>query len=337
MLKRLLLTLILVTGLVLPVVADTTPITDESHNCDFAQLGAFSGNVELEPIWAPNELSCDAKTYFDVDVMACEPCPAGSYCAGFSDIAFDGTNHGVVSCSTISDEHEWLSDKGVADSENLCYYMKTFDCSARNPYTYGHETGVIYSRNEDTLEETTTCRIYKDGTEKCSNTCEIEELFCEVGYRPSMVDGELQCVAYGVKCKAGTYLPQNTTECVPCLEDNYCPGTTDDTVFDISDTSDQGIIACEEGLFAPRGARYKTDCGHKLHVGNNVLHMHTDKRTEHALAVKVGETTYYADATPVAETTEEITINPYNPAVTQTLRVYIGDKEYYIHETIYEE
>ena len=349
MLKQLLLTLILATGLVLPVVADTTPITTESNNCDFSKLGAFSGAVELEAIWVPDLIKkCDAGKYFDVNNIAyddngdfvCEICPAGSYCSGFENIDFNGENHGINSCSEITDGNEsgitWTSDAG-ADSQDACYHLQTFNCSERNPYTHGHETGVVYVKDSSTGEENTICKMYHDGSESCSNACEIEELFCGTGYRPGMPDGgDLQCVAYGVRCAAGTYLPQNETECVPCLEDNYCPGTAEDTVFDISDTSDQGMIACESGLFAPVGARYESDCGHKLHIGNNVLHMHTDKRTEHALVVKVGDITYYADATAVAETSEPITINPNNPAVKETLRVDLDGAEYYIHETIYE-
>ena len=55
------------------------------------------------------------------------------------------------------------------------------------------------------------------------------------------------------ECASGEYLPANTATCVPCKENNYCPGGK----YDVSDT-DTGINPCPENSSSQSGTTYCT-------------------------------------------------------------------------------
>ena len=58
-------------------------------------------------------------------------------------------------------------------------------------------------------------------------------------------------------CPSGQYLPKNSMSCEECLEDNYCPGVTDE-LFDKFE--DQGIIPCNVGYHSESGKSSPSDC-----------------------------------------------------------------------------
>ncbi len=313
MCKRMLLAVMLATVFVMPVFAG---VTSESK-CDMSTLGVAEGGVTLKATWNVRTYNCDPGYYLKSQVGECTICPYGSYCEGIEDVVYDYENHGAKSCPI-----GWTSDKGTA-SEAGCYQMATVMCSEQNPYTYGHGSAV-YANSQ------TVCKIYY-GTEDCivenSQACVILSLNCDAGYRQETVDGVLQCVSSTVECATGTYLPKNSKTCAVCPGDAYCPGGS----YEVLNATDQGANACATGLKAPRGARSENDCGRVLHVGDDILHLHKDKRTEHSLIVKVDGVNYYADATPITEGVKTI-----NPESTETLRIKIDGVEYSVHETIYE-
>lgn len=72
-------------------------------------------------------------------------------------------------------------------------------------------------------------------------------------------------------CSAGYYLPANIDECRKCLNDHYCPGGN----LTFNETTPQGIIECPSNHpFAPAGMWQQSQCGRKLHVGDDILYMH---------------------------------------------------------------
>ena len=313
MCKRLLLAVMLAAVLVMPVFAD---ITAESK-CDVETLGVPEGIVNLSAIWNPKNFTCNQGYYLKAETEDCTICPQGSYCEGIEEVEYDGENHGIEAC-----QNGWTSDQGTV-SETECYQVNIVMCSEHNPYTYGHGSAVYSNEN-------TSCKIYY-GTEDCivenEQECNIISLNCESGYRQETVDGVLQCVPAGINCSVGTYLKQNTTTCSVCPKDAYCSGG----VYEAPALEDQGVVGCAPGLKAPAGSRSENDCGRVLHVGDGILHLHKDKRTEHSLVVKVDGIKYYADTTPISEGVKTI-----NPDSSETLRIKIDGVEYSVHETIYE-
>ncbi len=313
MCKRLLLAIVLATVFVIPVFAD---VTAESK-CDVNTFGVTHGPVDLEAIWTPKTFTCEAGKYLDGRIGECTICPNGSYCSGIEETEFDDENHGIESCET-----GWTSEKSAV-SESNCYQVGMAVCAEQNPYTLGHGTAVY-------THESASCKTFY-GTTECvlddSHACDIMSLQCESGYMPAVIGGVLKCVVSNIECNAGTYLPRDSLTCATCPGDSYCPGGE----YDASSTESHGAVKCPDGLKAPRGARSENDCGRLFHVGDNTLHMHKDKRTEHSLAIKVDGVTYYADTTPVSEGVKTI-----NPDTTETLRVKIDGVEYFVHETIYE-
>lgn len=129
------------------------------------------------------------------------------------------------------------------------------------------------------------------------------------------------------ECASGYYMPANTDGCVVCPENNYCPGGT----YTFNETVVQGIAACPESTpFAPIGIWNESQCGHKLHIGDDVLYVHKSPATpnEHRLYVKFEDIVYSVNATPVSE-------NPnlkMSANSERSLHVKINDVEYLIHD-----
>lgn len=82
-------------------------------------------------------------------------------------------------------------------------------------------------------------------------------------------------------CGAGYYLPADGIECAPCDVGHYCVGGT----YAYNESMAQGISACPDGLFSPMGMWDVSQCGRKLHVGDDVVYLHSVKKTTPSLNV----------------------------------------------------
>jgi hypothetical protein len=92
-------------------------------------------------------------------------------------------------------------------------------------------------------------------------------------------------VANQYVCQIGSYLPANATECSICPVDSYCGGGT----YSFNETVPQGIVSCASGLFAPSGMWESAQCGRILHIGDNVVYLHSVKKTTPALHVDIDQ------------------------------------------------
>ena len=94
-------------------------------------------------------------------------------------------------------------------------------------------------------------------------------------------------------CAAGYYLPANTDGCVICPADSYCAGGT----YTFDETLAQGVQSCAAGLYSPAGMSNANQCGHILHIGNDIVYLHQTKKTTPSLHAKVGDTVFYGNMT----------------------------------------
>jgi hypothetical protein len=97
-------------------------------------------------------------------------------------------------------------------------------------------------------------------------------------------------------CNPGYYLPANAIACVICPVDSYCVGGT----YTFNETVPQGIVSCGAGLFAPSGMSSSNQCGRILHIGDNVVYLHSVKKTTPALHVDIdqdGTADYFGNMT----------------------------------------
>jgi hypothetical protein len=330
--KRLLLACVLAILYVLPVSADVSElqkIVADDSKCVNDDLGVYAGNIELRAIWNANTYHCLAGEYLDATNAECTACPGnGTYCPDENDYEYkDDENQGIQSCGL-----GWTSETG-AHSKSECYKTGTTTCAEYMAYNVENGTAVY------NINDSFACK-QMFGSEQCvpqeGILCSVDHLICNEGFEQKTVDGSLQCVALSKECAAGTYLAVGASECSVCPEGSYCPGMT----YTLNDYTElNGITSCPSGLSSPVGSRHEDDCGRILHVGEgekDIIHMHKhkqDKRTEHSLAVKVDNVTYYADTTPVVDGVDPTPINPYTD---KTMRVKIDGVEYYVHERIYE-
>lgn len=137
-------------------------------------------------------------------------------------------------------------------------------------------------------------------------------VFANLGVYSGTIDAV--AVYEDIHCDAGYYLPENAEECALCTENHFCIG-------------DGSIESCPEGLVAPLGTTSADLCGKKFGVGDDVMYLTQIKQTSPALAVQIGDKTFYGKATPVSEGDKKININ-----ATRSLKMLFNDVEYSIHD-----
>ena len=152
---------------------------------------------------------------------------------------------------------------------------------------------------------------------------------CSAGFSQSLT-AIFEPIVY--TCSAGFYLPagndwQNDTEgCRKCQENNYCPGGA----YTFNETIAQGITICPDGMFAAVGMWNESQCGRRLYVAGEYLYLHKSPATPtpHRLYVRVNETVYSANTTPISESPDlKMSANAQ-----RALHVKIDGIEYLIHD-----
>ena len=129
-----------------------------------------------------------------------------------------------------------------------------------------------------------------------------------------------------IECTSGYYLLANHVECTRCPNDNYCPGGT----YTFNETENQGIVPCPDAHpFAPAGMWLETQCGRKLHVGDDVLYLHSAPAvpTVKRLYVRFNDVVYSVNATE-----KEFAPATMSERTTRALHVLIDGVEYLIHD-----
>lgn len=129
-------------------------------------------------------------------------------------------------------------------------------------------------------------------------------------------------------CAIGEYLPANIDGCRPCLPDSYCGGGT----YSFSKKIDQGLIPCpDQHPFAPTGMWLESQCGRKLHIGDNVLYVHQSPAnpTERRLYVRYGDTKYSANLYQISDGEN---IQKMSVDATRSLRIKINDIDYVVYD-----
>ncbi len=129
-------------------------------------------------------------------------------------------------------------------------------------------------------------------------------------------------------CAQGYYLPANTDECTKCLNDNYCAGGT----YTFNKTTAQGITQCPSAHpFAPAGIWLLSQCGRKLHVGDEIMYLHQQPAnpTEHRLYVRVNDTVYSVNLTQKQNGTDDIKMSA---GANRSLHIMFNDIEYLAHD-----
>lgn len=121
-------------------------------------------------------------------------------------------------------------------------------------------------------------------------------------------------------CSAGYYMPANTDGCVICPANSYCSGGT----YTFNELTDQGITACAAGLYAPSGMWESAQCGHILHIGNDIVYLHSVKKTTPSLNAKIGNDIFYGNMT-----TADVVMNA---STTHKLQVRYNDTVYSIYD-----
>ena len=128
-------------------------------------------------------------------------------------------------------------------------------------------------------------------------------------------------------CNPGYYLPANIDECRKCLNDHYCPGGQ----LTFNETTPQGIIECPENHpFAPAGMWLESQCGRKLHIGDDVLYMHQSPAHPTTHRLFIGNTNGIYSANTIQRDMNSNTFPKMSAGAQKGLHVMIGNVEYLV-------
>ena len=105
-----------------------------------------------------------------------------------------------------------------------------------------------------------------------------------------------------------------------CPENSYCTGGT----YQYSETNDYGITQCPNSLYAPIGMSNANQCGHILYIGEEVVYLHSIKKTSPALHVKIGNNIFYGNMT-----TSDVVMHSGNE---YKLKVKMGETIYSVYD-----
>jgi len=119
---------------------------------------------------------------------------------------------------------------------------------------------------------------------KLATSCPAGTVQFVTGYKSSW-NGKVSCVDENLICNAGEYLPAHWYKCEPCPQNNYCPGGT----YPYSETIPSGATQCPNNLYSPAGMSSLTQCGRILHIGDEIVYLHSTKKTTPALHVDIDQ------------------------------------------------
>ena len=219
-----------------------------------------SSNTILYSHWqVKTNLSCASGKYLMADSDTCSPCPANSYCSGFSDYTYTGSEHGRINCSIGYSSNEGSSLQ--QDCKKSCFEIK------------GQlEGGAIKIPKELEVIEPNDC-VYT----KCKNNNLIGTINnnkCETSQCPT---GEKMRNGVCVKCKienATKYKENGLLECeVEECSKGYHP-TTEGCESDIREckyTGDSQINkSYQHYINGSWGFCKIEDCNNGYHLEENV-------------------------------------------------------------------
>jgi hypothetical protein len=128
-------------------------------------------------------------------------------------------------------------------------------------------------------------------------------------------------------CSAGYYLPAGIDRCVKCLNDSYCPGGT----YTFNETTDQGINNCPSAHpYAPQGMWLESQCGRKLHIGEEVLYVHQMPAHPTVHRLYIGHPNGIYSANTVARDMNSNTFPKMSEGMSKGFHVTINGAEYLI-------
>ncbi|MFQ6729786.1 MAG: hypothetical protein ACLRFK_01900, partial [Alphaproteobacteria bacterium] len=118
---------------------------------------------------------------------------------------------------------------------------------------------------------------------------------------------------------AGYYTTGCNTSGNACTGQSKC-GTGNYCVGGVQNSCATGLTTIGYGT----GADENEDCGRILYIGGQKLYLRSAQKTEHALKVKIGDTTFYGNMSTTAKNISD--------GVTKKLRVNYNGTKYYVHD-----
>ena len=174
------------------------------------------------------------------------------------------------------------------------------------------DSGVTVSNEFPSNDLMQANHVYKDSA-----------TFGHMGVYEGSVTATARYIDLQVTCDPGYYLPKGSETCALCLENNYCVGGT----YTYSESSDDGIAACSNNLYAPAGMWEAAQCGRILHVGENVIYLRSAKKTTPSLNVDVdkdGVADFFGNMT-----TKDV---PMHAGNTHRLKLRYNDTTYTVYD-----
>ena len=250
-------------------------------------------------------------------------CPANSYCVA--------TVSAPTSCATTNSKYP--KSAAESDDANDCYLTTTATkyvaevgagevaCVAGGYCAGGSDIyvgGTVSGRNTTGGIAVCADNTYSAASASSCTACATANGYTNSG---STYADHATIASCTTTCAPGQYVATAGAACANVGAGNWGEGGT------VAQNATLPRTACATGLTTigyGMGADAAADCGHKFHVGENIVYLRSVKRTNPSLNVKIGGTTFYGNM----GTTER------NMSVDQNKKLKVKDNGtiYYVYD-----
>jgi len=271
------------------------------HTCT---AGTYTYNATNDQGIAINSYTCASGEYLPADGLACESCLRGHTCAGGTFNYDEDDDQGIAVNSYTCSSGQYLPANAIA-----CETCPTGHTCSGGTFNFNAKNfqGLVLDTDSPIPANTNVCA--ENFPESLKATYDINTYTCSPGY----------------------YLPANATECVKCLENNYCVGGS----YTFNPTTDQGITHCSGDLRAPAGMWEAEQCGRRLNIGGKYVYSRSTRKTHPSINLDMdldGTTEFYISlsTTPVPMNADFKNLTEHNKLVIDLPKAYINSAGIYI-------
>ncbi len=243
-----------------------------------------------------------------------ETCAAG-YARAEHTVNYGSTSSCTQCTTDVATGRPAYSDTAGAASCTACPAV-TGELASRL-YSYGYYTNsgvpntitgcyASFNDDDDTGDYHMICYYNETDTKYNGRICDV------------LLKGVTSCAAgYGTIFNSSLKRFTNVDDvtgniCTSCPENTYSPeGATTCT-------------ACPAGLYSPAGMWESAQCGHILHVGDDVVYLRATKKTSPSVHVKIGNDIFYGNMT-----TADV---PMNSGTAHKLKLNYGGTTYSVYD-----
>ena len=283
---------------------------------NFTNVCGENAYHNLAASFTPKQYTCSSGQFLPADTLGCETCPSGATCAGGTYSFSEHIAHGVAYNAPITQTQDKLCSTSF-NKMRTKFTPKQYTCASGEflpADTLGCENcpsgatcgGGTFSFSENVAH----------GVAYNAPITQAQDKLCSTSFNKMRA----KFTPTHITCAPGTYLEADAITCTQCPIGSYCPGDT----YTFNETNESGKTICPNGWTSPAGSTSVGQCGYVLHIGQEFIHLRSERLTNTSLNFRIGNDIFYGNMT----TTPTV----YHAGTNHELKIQIGNTIYYVYD-----